>query len=94
MVQITCSQTPADIIDRLSAVFPELVFAAAGREMIRVEADGPIHVGPLVRFLEEAGGEVAEAKKIKPSLEDIFVRITGIEAAAMRGEKERKGGLR
>ena len=59
--------------------------------MIRVEAREPIGVGPLVRFLEDYEAEVSEARKIRPSLEDIFVSITGIEAAAMRKEKE-KGG--
>jgi ABC-2 type transport system ATP-binding protein len=29
---------------------------------------------------------------MRPSLEDIFVNITGIETDAMRKEKEKKGG--
>jgi len=29
---------------------------------------------------------------MRPSLEDIFVRITGIAADAMRKEQEKKGG--
>ena len=29
---------------------------------------------------------------IRPTLEDVFVRITGIEANAMKREKEKKGG--
>jgi ABC-2 type transport system ATP-binding protein len=33
-----------------------------------------------------------EAKRVQPSLEDVFVQITGIEADAMRREKEKKGG--
>ena len=60
--------------------------------MIQVEADAPIRVGPLVRFLEDRGAEVSEAKRIKPSLEDVFVRITGIGADVMRKEKEKSGG--
>jgi len=42
--------------------------------------------------LEEAGVEVAEARRVRPSLEDVFVKITGIEADAMRREKQRMGG--
>ena len=56
---------------------------------IRVESPEPVRVGPLVRFLEDRGTEVSEARKIRPSLEDVFVRITGIEAAAMKQEKEK-----
>jgi ABC-2 type transport system ATP-binding protein len=47
-----------------------------------------------VRFIEVHGGEVAEARKVQPSLEDVFVRVTGIEATAMRREKEKAGNAR
>jgi ABC-2 type transport system ATP-binding protein len=36
--------------------------------------------------------EVLEAKRIRPSLEDVFVRITGVEADVLRKEKDRAGG--
>jgi len=45
-----------------------------------------------VRFLEGRGAEVSEARKVRPSLEDVFVDITGVEAAAMKREKEKAGG--
>jgi len=35
--------------------------------------------------------EVSEARKLQPSLEDVFVEITGIEAGAMKQEKEKSG---
>jgi ABC-type branched-subunit amino acid transport system ATPase component len=53
---------------------------------------GTIRVGPLVRFLEEQQVEVFEARRILPSLEEVFVRVTGVEAGAMRKEKEKGGG--
>ena len=56
-----------------------------------MDADEPISVGPLVRLLEDQGSEVSEARRMRPSLEEIFVRITGIEADAMRKEKEKRG---
>ncbi|MFP4317335.1 MAG: hypothetical protein ACOC24_04600 [Desulfovibrionales bacterium] len=57
-----------------------------------MESREPVPVGPLVRVLEERGVEVVEARRIRPSLEDVFARITGIEAEAMRPEKEKRGG--
>jgi ABC-2 type transport system ATP-binding protein len=45
-----------------------------------------------VRLLEDQGAQVMEARRMRPSLEDVFVQITGIEADAMRKEKERAGG--
>jgi ABC-2 type transport system ATP-binding protein len=49
-------------------------------------------VGSLTRFLEDHGVEVSEARRMRSSLEDIFVKITGIAAEAMRKEKEKGGG--
>ncbi|RJP64818.1 MAG: ABC transporter ATP-binding protein [Candidatus Abyssobacteria bacterium SURF_17] len=91
VVQITCANTLSDIEGNLSESFPELECKTIGQRVIRVEADEPVRVGPLVRFLEDHGVEVSEARRMRPSLEDIFVRITGIEADAMRKEKEKAG---
>jgi ABC-2 type transport system ATP-binding protein len=92
MVQIACSTMPEGIQIKLSASFPDTGFTAQCPGLIRVEAGTPVHVGPLIRYLEEQGAQVTEAKRIQPSLEDVFVQITGIEADAMRREKEKKAG--
>jgi ABC-2 type transport system ATP-binding protein len=92
VVQIACSNMPDDIQGKLSQSFPGIAFTTHGQGLIRVEAGKPVRVGPLVRFLEEQGAEVAEARRMRPSLEDIFVQITGIEANEMRKEKEKAGG--
>ncbi|MBW1783138.1 MAG: ABC transporter ATP-binding protein [Deltaproteobacteria bacterium] len=76
----------------LAAAFPNLKFQDAGQGSIRIEADAPVHVGPIVRFIEDQGVEVAEARRVRLSLEDVFVRVTGIEADAMKREKEKGGG--
>ncbi|MGD9367785.1 MAG: ABC transporter ATP-binding protein [Desulfobacteraceae bacterium] len=92
VVQIACSRMPEKMQDKLSQSFAGVDFTVPGQGLIRVEADQPVGVGPLIRYIEDQGGEVAEARRIRPSLEDIFVRITGIEADAMRREKEKRGG--
>lgn len=92
VVQIVCSTMPEGIQSKLSESFPDTGFSAQGPGLIRVEARDPVRVGPLIRYLEEQGAEVTEAKRVQPSLEDVFVKITGIEADAMRKEKEKKGG--
>jgi len=84
---------PEDFMGALESTFPALTFdALAGNNQIRIESDAPIRVGPLVRFFEERGIDVTEARRIQPSLEDVFVQITGIEADALRREKEKTGG--
>jgi ABC-2 type transport system ATP-binding protein len=76
----------------LAAAFPQLACQALADGQIRVESAQPIGVGPLVRFLENQGSEVTEARRLRPSLEDVFVHLTGIEADAMRKEQEKDGG--
>jgi ABC-2 type transport system ATP-binding protein len=92
VMQIACSNGPNPIHGQLAEAFPDLKFMTPQPGLIRVEADAPIRVGPLVRFLEDRGIEVSEARKIRPSLEDVFVKITGIEVDAMHKEKEKTGG--
>ena len=92
VMQIAFSKAVQDLGDKFAAAFPELEFQLQSPDSIRIEAGEPIRVGPLVRFLEGQGVEVMEAKRMRPSLEDVFVRITGIEAETMRKEKEKTGG--
>ncbi|HHT15910.1 MAG TPA: ABC transporter ATP-binding protein [Clostridiales bacterium] len=46
---------------------------------------------PVMEFFHEKGIEVYEAKELRPSLEDVFVKLTGIESSVLRKEK---GGKR
>ncbi|MCG6905813.1 MAG: ABC transporter ATP-binding protein [Desulfobacteraceae bacterium] len=92
VMRLACAPTPEDLPGALAEAFPGLAFSVPGEGLVRVEADAPVRVGGLVRFLEERGIEVSEARRMRPSLEDVFVRISGVAADAMRREKEKKGG--
>ena len=92
VMRIACAKKPDGIHDKLAQAFPELTITVLNGSFMKVESGRPVNVGPLVRFLEDNGAEVAEARRMQPSLEDIFVDITGIEADAMHKEKEKKGG--
>jgi len=94
VVQIACAVPGSQMAGLLAESFPALQFSNPGPGLIRVEAGEPVRVGPLVRFLEEHGAEVSEARRMRPSLEDVFVRVTGIEAHIMQKEKEKAGGGR
>jgi ABC-2 type transport system ATP-binding protein len=73
----------------LRRAFPALEFHTVSEKELRVESTTSIAVGPLVRFIEEQGVNVMEARLAQPSLEDVFVHVTGVEADAMRTEKEK-----
>jgi ABC-2 type transport system ATP-binding protein len=84
----TLAQAPLD------SAFPGCRFREPRPGQLRVESNEPPAVGAIVRFLEERGIEVSEARRVRPSLEEVFVEITGIEAGAMRHEKEKLGKSR
>jgi len=96
VVQITCVNALNEMQNKLCESFADTEFTIPEERVIRVAADNPVRVGAIVRFLEDEGIEVLEARRIWLSLEDVFVRITGLEAAVMKQEKEKSkmgGGI-
>jgi ABC-2 type transport system ATP-binding protein len=92
VMRLSVSHADNSLLDELSATFPQFTCHAASGGQIRIESDEEISLGPLVRFIEGHGAEVTEARRLMPSLEDAFVRITGLDLEMMRREKERTGG--
>jgi len=89
VVEFAISLGTAELCGAISGVFPFLQCQAVSDTAVRISSTEPVRIGPLLRFMEERGAEVFEARKIRPSLEDIFVRITGIEATEMKKEREK-----
>lgn len=76
--------------DELEKRFPDYGFAWQEGVCI-CKAREPFPILPLVSFFQEKGISVLEARTVHPSLEDIFVRITGIEAHGLAREKDGGG---
>ena len=84
----------------IEAFGPELQSRFKGSELT-VQADNSlvmtseerVPLFPIMEFFHEKGIEIYEARELRPSLEDVFVKLTGIESSAMKKEKE-KGGRR
>jgi ABC-2 type transport system ATP-binding protein len=91
-ILLVVQRTPSGLGESLAARFPHINFRTGVRGELWAESAQPIQVGPLAAFLGGQGIEVFEARRILPSLEDIFVRVTGIEAEAMKKDKEKAGG--
>ncbi|MCE5327660.1 MAG: ATP-binding cassette domain-containing protein [Planctomycetaceae bacterium] len=92
VVQFAVGAGAAALCEAIAGEFPAVTCRLSADGGIRVESGQPVRVGPLVRFLEDRGAEVSEARKVQPSLEEVFVAVTGIEADAMKREKEKAGG--
>jgi ABC-2 type transport system ATP-binding protein len=88
---LSVSNSGANLCKDMLLAFPYYSFQDA-QGQIRIESAEPVNIAPLVRFLEERKVEVTEARRYLPSLEDVFVQVTGIEAGAMHKEKEKAGG--
>ncbi len=78
-------------VGEFTAAFPD-VYCEWGVDRLRVSSSTPVRIGPVVQFLEDQGMVVAEARAVRPSLEDVFVEITGIESEGMVGARNRTEG--
>lgn len=76
----------------ISKEFTELNAEMAGDNIIRIYSLVPINLTPLMRFFDQNDVAVYEAKIIRPSLEDVFVKVTGIEIVKMKQDKEKRKG--
>ncbi len=85
-------EMPPSLVEEIAGTFSRYAFDPAGENSLKIESDDIIDIAPLTRFLEERGVRVLEARRHLPSLEDVFVQVTGIESGLMKREKEKMGG--
>jgi ABC-2 type transport system ATP-binding protein len=72
--------------------FPNVNINTIDRFRIRISSPEKIDLMPFMKFFDEKDQLVREAKIIRPSLEEVFIKITGIEIDRMKKEKEKEGG--
>jgi len=89
---LSVSDSGDDLCGKIASAFPHYKFQSSAPDQVRVESAEPVNVSPLVQFLEERKVQVTEARRYLPSLEDVFVQVTGIEVGLMQREKEKAGG--
>jgi len=80
------------LVQQLAQAFPNLQVQMVERNQLRVEANAPIPLAPLVNYMAEHNLEVLEARSLHPSLEDVFVKVTGLQVDMMKKEREKNGG--
>jgi ABC-2 type transport system ATP-binding protein len=89
---LSVSNSGDELSEEMGAAFPKYQVQSVTPGEVRIESSEQIIVGPLIRFLEERNIQVTEARRQVPSLEDVFVQVTGVEAGLMKKEKEKMGG--
>lgn len=99
ILQITMHRCDEATFQRMRERFPDYAveipdrrhgreYGQSGSHVITVSSRSPIDLMPLIEFLHSSGTPVFEAKLVRPSLEEVFVRVTGIDTRIMRIDRE------
>ncbi len=75
--------------------FPDYDLNMNKNSSVSIHSPSTVPLFPFVQFFEERSLPVFEAKIVRPSLEEVFVKVTGIELQKMlsqQGQKGQKGG--
>ncbi len=91
VVQLAFAESVSNLKPSLQENFPDVVIEIPNNQTIRLRSSESLNLTPLMRFFEQKNLPVYEARIMRPSLEEVFVKITGIELEKMKQEKEGKG---
>lgn len=78
------------LIEKMGKKFPYIKCSYRGENTLRVISSERIDISPVVNFLSSEKLFIHEARLLRPSLEDVFVKMTGIGIEMMKKEKEKK----
>jgi ABC-2 type transport system ATP-binding protein len=94
IVEISFEESPIEkirqLLDKLNQQFNDIKCFIKNQTTIKVISNNKINISPVINFVSKEGFFIIEAKLIKPTLEDAFVKFTGIEIDMMKKEKEKK----
>mgnify|MGYP000845584447 FL=1 len=79
-------------VDQLRVRFTNCTIELQSDHSVTLTSQERIPLSPILQYLDGMGVSVFEAKELRPTLEDVFVKVTGIGAARLGKEKD-KGGL-
>lgn len=93
IIEISFEKSAPDgnvLLNKMKMQFKELECLFKNETTVKVIGKNKIDIIPVLNLLSGEGLSIIEAKLIKPTLEDAFVKITGIEIDLMKKEKEKK----
>ena len=77
-----------DLKDAFIHNFPNITIKEISNHCVRVGSNEKVDLMPFMKFFDVNGITISEAKIIRPSLEEVFVKVTGIEIEKLKKEKE------
>jgi len=78
------------LLQKLKKQFNNIECVLKNETTIKIISKNKIDIAPIINSISQEDFFITEAKLIKPTLEDAFVKITGIEIDMMKKEKENK----
>ena len=88
-IQFVTSKLAENLIDELQSNFKRSKVNIQSDNTMTMESEGRIPLLAVMSFLHAKGIEVYEAKELRPSLEDVFVKLTGIESAELKRDEKK-----
>lgn len=77
-----------NLLQNFQLQFPGLDCFSVNNDTIKISSTKSIDIAPVISSLSNEGLIIYEARLIKPSLEDAFVKATGIEINLMKKENK------
>ncbi len=85
IMELSIEHCAPDLPRQLMALCPDSQAELTGEGVIRLYSPVPLPLAEIFSVIEKSKNELLEAKRIRPSLEEVFVRVTGIEKEKMSG---------
>ena len=90
-IQFVTDKNTDDLPAELQARFKGSSIAIQPDHSLVMTSEQRIPLFPVMEFFHSKAVEVYEARELRPSLEDVFVKLTGIESSVLKKDRE-KGG--
>jgi ABC-2 type transport system ATP-binding protein len=92
IIEVSFKKLTSKIVEGLSERLPELKVIATNHNKVRIYGGVPAYVlEKVLQYAKDGDAEIDEVNSVKPSLEDAFIKITGLSPSIMATEK---GGRR
>jgi ABC-2 type transport system ATP-binding protein len=88
IIEISFKKASSRIIEELPRRLPELKIVATNHNKVRIYGGTPADVlEKVLQYAKSEGNEIDKVNSVKPSLEDAFIKITGLSPTIMAVEK-------
>ncbi len=90
IVEFSLESCDLPILEELKSTFQDVLIDQTNSGTVRISSKDKIEIMPFMSFFSSREITVFEARIVRPSLEEVFVRVTGIEVNKMKSEREGK----